>query len=273
MAGQAVRPPSDAGSEPASRWRTVDIVVTATLGVAFGVVFWAWGLLWAAPDAPFTAFPPGQAVIYGVWLVPAVLAPLIVRKPGAALFAELMAAIVSALLGSTWGTLTIVYGLLQGLAGEAGFAAFRYRRFAWPQALLAALLAGAMAAVLDLVHYYPDWTAGWKSVLRAARGGQHDRGRRPRRARAVPRPGRQRRAVAVRHRPHPGLTRPAPPAPVARRAGSAGWPSHASRHAWALRDVDLTRRAGRAGAAHRRLRDRARARCSPRWPGCWPGRR
>jgi energy-coupling factor transport system substrate-specific component len=164
MAGPAVRPSSDAGSVPAARWRTVDIVVTATLGVAFGVVFWAWGLLWAALDAPFTAFPPGQALMYGVWLVPAVLAPLIVRKPGAALFAELMAAIVSALLGSTWGTLTIVYGLLQGLAGEAGFAAFRYRRFAWPQALLAALLAGAMAAVLDLVNYYPDWTAGWKSV-------------------------------------------------------------------------------------------------------------
>jgi energy-coupling factor transport system permease protein len=96
--------------------------------------------------------------------VPAVLAPLIVRKPGAALFAELMAAVVSALLGSTWGTLTIVYGLLQGLAGEAGFAAFRYRRFGWPQALLAALLAGAMAAVLDLVNYYPDWTGGWKSA-------------------------------------------------------------------------------------------------------------
>ena len=164
MAGQAVRPPSDAGSEPASRWRTVDIVVTAVLGVAFGIVFWAWGLLWAGLDAAFTAFPPAQAVMYGVWLLPAVLAPLIVRKPGAALFAELMAAIVSALLGSTWGTLTIVYGLLQGLAGEAGFAAFRYRRFAWPQALLAALLAGAMAAVLDLVNYYPDWAGTWKTT-------------------------------------------------------------------------------------------------------------
>src|SRR5215203_520896 len=110
MADQAVRPSSTDAAPRGARWRTVDIVVTAVLGVAFGVVFWAWGLLWAALDAPFSAFPPGQAVMYGVWLVPAVLAPLIVRKPGAALFAELMAAIVSALLGSTGGTLTIVYG-------------------------------------------------------------------------------------------------------------------------------------------------------------------
>jgi energy-coupling factor transport system substrate-specific component len=163
MAEQAVRPSSDrSGAQPTSRWRTVDIVVTAVLGVAFGVVFWAWGLLWAALDAPFTAFPPAQAVMYGVWLLPAVLAPLVVRKPGAALFAELLAAIVSALLGSAWGTLVLVYGLLQGLAGELGFAAFRYRRFGWPQALLAAACAGAVAAALDLVNYYPDWASGWK---------------------------------------------------------------------------------------------------------------
>jgi energy-coupling factor transport system substrate-specific component len=65
MAGQAVRPSSDA-VEPApagARWRTVDIVVTAVLGVAFGVVFWAWNLLWAATGAGFTAFPPAQAVL------------------------------------------------------------------------------------------------------------------------------------------------------------------------------------------------------------------
>jgi len=167
MAEQAVRPSSsEEFAEPArnSRWRTVDIVVTAVLGAAFGVVFWAWGLLWGSTGAAFGAFPPGQAVMYGVWLIPAVLAPLIIRKPGAALFGELIAAIVSALLGSAWGASTIVYGLLQGLAGEAGFAASGYRRFGWPQALLSAALAGATAAVLDLVYYYPDWTVGWKGT-------------------------------------------------------------------------------------------------------------
>ncbi len=170
MAEQAVRPSSPDGASPEPsdraprRWRTVDIVVTAVLGVASGVLFWAWGLLWAGLGAVFAAFPPAQAVMYGVWLLPAVLAPLVVRRPGAALFAELVAAVVSALLGSAWGTLVLLYGLLQGLAGEAGFAAFGYRRFGWPQALLAAACAGAMAAVLDLVTYYPDWTRGWQLV-------------------------------------------------------------------------------------------------------------
>jgi energy-coupling factor transport system substrate-specific component len=162
MAEQAVRPSSTVPAGPARRWRTVDIVVTAVLGVAFGVVFWAWNLLWAATGTAFTAFPPAQAFMYGVWLLPAVVAPLIVRKPGAAIFAETVASIVSALLGAQWGVQVVLYGLIQGLAGELGFAVFRYRRFGWVQALVAAVLAGAAAAVLDLVYYYPEWTAGWK---------------------------------------------------------------------------------------------------------------
>ena len=165
MAEPAVRPSSADATEPVpagTRWRTVDIVVTAVLGVAFGVVFWAWNLLWAATGTAFTAFPPAQAFMYGVWLLPAVVAPLIIRKPGAALFAETVAAIVSALLGAQWGLQVVLYGLIQGLAGELGFALFAYRRFGWPQAALSAVLAGAAAAVLDLVYYYPTWTAGWK---------------------------------------------------------------------------------------------------------------
>ncbi len=164
MAEQAVRSSSESvDPQPGGdRWRTVDIVVTAVLGVAFGVVFWAWNLLWAATGTAFTAFPPAQAVMYGVWLLPAVVAPLIVRKPGAAIFAETVAAIVSALLGAQWGAQVVLYGLIEGLAGELGYAAFRYRRFGWLQAALSAVLAGAAAAVLDLVYWYPTWTAGWK---------------------------------------------------------------------------------------------------------------
>ena len=162
MAEQAVRPSSDVPERATVRWRTVDIVVTAVVGVAFGVVFWAWNLVWAATGTAFTAFPPAQALMYGVWLLPAVVAPLIVRKPGAAIFAETVAAIVSALLGAQWGAQVVLYGLLEGLAGELGYAVFAYRRFGWPQALLSAVLAGAMAAVLDLVYWYPVWTAGWK---------------------------------------------------------------------------------------------------------------
>ena len=43
-------------------WRTIDIVVTAVLGVAFGVVFWAWGLVFSAIGAG-TFAPPGPRLV------------------------------------------------------------------------------------------------------------------------------------------------------------------------------------------------------------------
>ncbi|MEU8070799.1 MULTISPECIES: ECF transporter S component [unclassified Micromonospora] len=136
-----------------NRWRTVDIVVASVIAVAFGVVFWAWGLLWSATDAAFAFFPPAQAVLYGVWLIPAVLAGLIIRKPGAALYCETVAAIVSALLGSQWAGIVILQGLMQGIGAELAFAAFRYRSFKLPVAVLAGAMTGLGAAIFDFVYW------------------------------------------------------------------------------------------------------------------------
>ena len=63
--------------------------------------------------------------------MPAVLAPLIVRKPGAALFAEMVAAGVSALLGSQWGADTLLSGFVQGAAAELVFAFVGYQRWSF----------------------------------------------------------------------------------------------------------------------------------------------
>jgi energy-coupling factor transport system permease protein len=148
------------------RWRTVDIVVTAVIAVAFGVVFWAWNQLWFGPfQLAFTGFPPAGALITGVWFIPAVLAPLIVRKPGAGLFAELVAATISALLGSGWGITVLYYGLAQGLAGEVGFALGAYRRWGLGQALISGALVGAAASTLDLLTYDPGaWKLSWQLI-------------------------------------------------------------------------------------------------------------
>ena len=143
-------------------WQTVEIVVTATLAVAFGVVFWAWNLFWAATGGAFAALPPVQGLMYGVWLVPGVLAGLVVRRPGAAFFAATAAAVVSALLGSQWGLVAVVYGVVQGAAPELVFAMHGYRRAGLPTVMLAAGATGLGSLGLDLVLYYPTWSADWK---------------------------------------------------------------------------------------------------------------
>ncbi|PRX96218.1 ECF transporter S component [Allonocardiopsis opalescens] len=160
-------PHPTAARHPGHRWRTVDIVVTAVLGVAVGVVFWAWGLAWNIVQPAFLAFPPGQGLMYGVWLLPGVLGGLVVRKRGAAVFTSLVASAVSAWLGTSWGVTVILYGLLQGLAPELVFAAGRYLRWGRGTALLAGAAAGLVAAVLDIVMYYPTWPVAWMAVYAA----------------------------------------------------------------------------------------------------------
>jgi energy-coupling factor transport system substrate-specific component len=131
------------------RWRTIDIVIASIIAVAFGVIFWAWNLLWSATQGAFLFFPPAQTLLYGVWLMPAVLSGLIIRKPGASIYTETLAALISALLGNQWGATVIPQGLVQGLGAELAFAALRYRSFHLPAALLAGALTGLSAAVFD----------------------------------------------------------------------------------------------------------------------------
>ncbi|WP_350349697.1 ECF transporter S component [Agromyces sp. G08B096] len=176
------------------RWRVVDIVVASVVGVAVGVVFWAWGVIWGPISAPIEALLPGlQAAPAALWLVAGVIGGLIVRKPGAAITTELVAAVVSALIGSQWGgLLTIEAGLVQGLGAELVFALFLYRRWNLPVALLAGAGAGLAMAINDLVLWYagaaPAFTAiytvsaivggaliagglGWLAVRGLARAG------------------------------------------------------------------------------------------------------
>ncbi|HEY7848202.1 MAG TPA: ECF transporter S component [Candidatus Limnocylindria bacterium] len=146
-------------------WRTVDIVVTAVLGVAFGVVFAGWNVITLPLFSG--AVNPLAYLVSGVWLAPAVLAGLIVRRPGAAVFAEVVAAAVSAILGSAWGMDAILSGAIQGAGAELAFALFLYRSFSLP----VAMLAGAGAAVGEWLHdmpiYYPDLEFGVQLAIGA----------------------------------------------------------------------------------------------------------
>ncbi|MGO8241936.1 ECF transporter S component, partial [Rhizobium ruizarguesonis] len=80
----------------AVRYRTIDLVTIATLGVAFGVVFWAWDKAYEPVSGlAVFAYPPSTALIGGVWLTAGVVGGLSVRRPGAAFATEFIAAAVA----------------------------------------------------------------------------------------------------------------------------------------------------------------------------------
>jgi len=145
--------------KPPSRWRVIDIVVASVIAVAVGLVYFSWNLIYSPASAPLQAALPGlQALVYGVWLIGGVLGGLIIRKPGAALYVSLVAATVSALLGSQWGLLTLESGLVQGLGAELIFLAFRYSNWRPIVAVLAGAASGLALGINDLVLWFPGAT-------------------------------------------------------------------------------------------------------------------
>lgn len=138
------------------RWRVVDIVVASVVAVASAGIFLLWDVVSVGPSALLTPLLPGlQELLVGPWLIAGVLGGLIIRKPGAALYAEVVAATVEALVGSQWGPTTIISGLAQGLGAELVFLVFLYASWRLPVAILAGAAAGLACGLNDLVLYYP----------------------------------------------------------------------------------------------------------------------
>lgn len=134
-----------------SAWRTIDVLIASVLGMACGVLFLLWnsvGYVWYESANAITPGFGGIAV--GIWLIGGVIGGYIIRKPGAAIYVEVLAACTSMLLGSQWGVTTVLSGLAQGIGAEIIFAVFLYRRFNLSIAVLSGMAAAWAAFVAEL---------------------------------------------------------------------------------------------------------------------------
>jgi len=138
------------------RWRVVDIVVAAVLGVASGLIFWLWALAYQ-PLAVILGVTPGlEGLTAGGWLFAGVLGGLIIRRPGAAIFTSVIAGVVEALLGNAWGSGSIIFALVQGVGAEIGIALFAYAS----SRVYVAIVAGALSGVANVLITIPLYYAG-----------------------------------------------------------------------------------------------------------------
>lgn len=150
-------------SRPLMGWRTVDLLTVAFLGAAFGVAFWAWGIFYNGPISLLKiGFMPAWGLFAGPWFIAGVVGGLVVRRPGAALACEVVAALVSMIPGTEWGATVLISGIVQGLGAELVFAAFGYRAFGLVAAVLAGALAGPFAAAYESTTWIKDWSLDWK---------------------------------------------------------------------------------------------------------------
>lgn len=140
-------------------WQTRDLLLVAIVGAAFGPLFTAWSAVYTGAGV---FLGPWNDLIGGFWWIPVILIPYIVRKPGAALVAEIIAATIETMLGGQYGIIGgAVGGLVQGMGAEVIFMLTAWRRYDW----LTLSLAGVASAVTGFVYYIPIYYAGYSVDL------------------------------------------------------------------------------------------------------------
>lgn len=142
--------------------KLTDILVTIIIALIFGVIYKLWGPLYGVVA---TLGLHLEQLIYGMWFIAAVVAYLVIRKPGVALLAEVAAAQGEFIFGGEWGIATLIFGLGQGLAAELIFAAFRYKRYDMLIASLAGVAAAFASIGIDFYYGYIGDLALWNMLI------------------------------------------------------------------------------------------------------------
>ncbi|WP_175614457.1 ECF transporter S component [Piscibacillus halophilus] len=136
-----------------NQWKLKEIVLMSILGVVFGFIYLAFfgvGKVLYGFFAPFGLADMGYEIIYGIWFIVSVIAAYILRRPGAAFMAEMVAALVEVLAGSTTGPALLISGAIQGLGAELVFAATKWKDYR----LRILILSGVGAACLSFPYHF-----------------------------------------------------------------------------------------------------------------------
>ncbi|MDQ7247112.1 ECF transporter S component [Dongia sedimenti] len=118
-------------------WTLREILIAAVLGAVFAVLYLGWVQVWLVAQAAFGTVT--MDVVMGFWFIASIVAAAIIRKPGAAIVTEVLAAAIEILLGSPAGIMLLVAAAIQGAGAEAVFAATRWRNYSLPVLMLAGI--------------------------------------------------------------------------------------------------------------------------------------
>lgn len=131
-------------------WKLKEIVLMSVLGVVFGLIYLLFFLVGQGLRnilLPVGLAPFAYEIIFGIWFIVSIVAAYIIRKPGVAFMAEMIAGVVEVLVGSPAGPGLIIAAAIQGAGAELAFALTRWKDYR----LRILVLSGVLAAVISFI--------------------------------------------------------------------------------------------------------------------------
>lgn len=140
-------------------YTTKDIVTIVVISVISGILGAGWGYVWNAAFAIPVYGGALSGLITFVWLIPPLVTFYLIRKPGVALFTQLLTGIIGVLAGHPAGVVAYGWYVIEGIGAEVGFAVFGYKR----TDMLAMMLAGFLQAFNYAwgMVYFQVWNFGF----------------------------------------------------------------------------------------------------------------
>jgi len=134
-----------------------EIIVMASISVVFGVLYLVW--IFFGTFVKGVLGPIGWGFMAGLWVMAPIVCAYIIRKPGVALVAELIAAGTEIMVGSVSAGVVLVLGFTQGLGVELALAMFLWRSYRLPTLMLAGML-GMLAnfATIYVMYGYSQYS-------------------------------------------------------------------------------------------------------------------
>ncbi|MCK9191082.1 MAG: ECF transporter S component [Sphaerochaetaceae bacterium] len=135
-------------------WKLKDVLMMGIISVLFGVIYlgctYAGGIL-SGVLTPMGLSALGYEPFYGIYFMAGAFGVYVMRKPGAGIISEMLAAIIECLLGNYFGPIIILSGLVQGIGIELLIALFRYKKFSYPTMIAASVICSVLTLLYNLV--------------------------------------------------------------------------------------------------------------------------
>ncbi|MDR2366615.1 MAG: ECF transporter S component [Deltaproteobacteria bacterium] len=133
-------------------WKLREAILVGIVSVVFGVIYLAavyLGIFLSTLVSPLGLAPLANEPIYGIWFMASTFIAYFVRKPGAAVVTEVLAALLEVLMGNMYGPLVLVSGTVQGLGAEVVFMATSYKNHGLGVMAVAGMGSGLASFVID----------------------------------------------------------------------------------------------------------------------------